>query len=101
MNNHRGSVQDQEILAKAKAFFGEDFGNRREPRLMAYLDYCVKNGGTFNLRQLSPDEVDLMGNWVMKGWIQTPDVCKVIVVSKEFFMLMSEILWDAYAEKDR
>lgn len=101
MNNHRGFIVDPQILDKAKAFFGESFDPITDTRLMAYIDYCVKNGGTFNPRQLKPEEVDIMSNWVMKGWVALPDIIKVNIVSKDFYMIMSEILWDAYVEKDK
>ena len=104
MNSHRGVVQDPEILAKAKTFFGEDFGNRREPRLMAYLDFRIKNGGRFSPRDRRLDVYErvLLHEWDRQGWIRVDEVeGTVVVLSKEFFMIMSEILWDAYVEKDQ
>lgn len=102
MNDHRGIVQDPEILTKAKAFFGQDFGVRREPRLMAYLDYETKNGTHFDPRRLDRHEMALLREWDEKGWIKVDDVeDTVVVLSKEFFMIMAEILWDAYVEKEQ
>ena len=100
MNTHRGIITNQEILKKAKAFFGENFGQGREVRLLAHLDYCLKNGGRVSLRDLYPEEVSILENWLAKGWLDWETPTHLSVVSKEFYDVMSEILWDAYVNKE-
>lgn len=69
---------------------------------MAYLDYEIKNGPHFDSRHLDRHEKTLLREWDRKGWIKLDEVENtVVVLSKEFFMIMAEILWDAYVEKEQ
>lgn len=63
---------------------------------MVYVDYCLKNGGSFSYSACTIDELELLEEWCDKNWLGDDDDGKIWCKSKEFYDIMCEILWDAY-----
>lgn len=95
----RGCFNDEVTKAKALEFFGTS--DNQLVRLLSYVDYCLKNGGDIDWRKLSESEIGLIQEFCVKRWLGfNPSTERYYVISKEFFDVMTDILWDAYVLKD-
>lgn len=91
----RGIINHVEIQEKADKFFKENV-DTEQVRLLAYIDYCLKNGGSINPRQISISEYNTIRHWSSCEYLEYTDETHIKCLSKEFYNIMCEILWDAY-----
>lgn len=84
--------------------FGREIG-QFELRLFPYLDYCLKNGGILNVFKLSTEELFYILNnediKITEKSIDGKDYELKITVTKEFYDIMQEFLWECYVEKNK
>lgn len=97
-NKTRGIIQDKKVLEKATKFFEKyKVDVKKGVRLLPYLDYVVKNGGYYDIRKMSSDELIILDGLIDDGYIVKTD--ESILITHEFYDFMQEVLWDAYVEK--
>ena len=88
--NDRGCIT-QEITDK--------YGfTQTELRLIPYIQYCCINNQCIEPHKIYPEERDIISNWKSKGYI-SGGASDVICVSREFWDIMSDVLWESYANK--
>lgn len=69
----------------------------RELRLMPYVQFCCINSQNLDPNRINPDERHVLSLWRNEGWIEGG--ASDLYVPKEFWNVMHQILWEAYANK--
>ena len=70
-----------------------------EVRLIPYVHYCNLNGMRIDINKILPEEMDIIYKWVEEGRISNDVFDKKFSVTHEFWDLMNDVLWEAYANK--
>ena len=96
----RRGVLTPEIEKLGEGFFGKRL-TLRELRLMPYIDYCAKNNQGIDPNRVDQEEREILSEWKKLGIIEfsSSPMNGYVALRKEFFDLISEILWLAYIEK--
>lgn len=80
----------EKLGAKIKGF------NQKQMRLMAYIDYLAKNEQSVDPRKIDSEERKILSSWKEQGFGEFG--INSFWLTKEFYMLMQEILWLGYCE---
>lgn len=70
-----------------------------EVRLMPYVHYCAINCTRIDIEKITGQEMDIIDKWVEEGRISNDVFDKKFSVTREFWDLMNEVLWESYANK--
>lgn len=70
-----------------------------EIRLIPYVHYCNINYMRIDIEKITRKEMDIIDKWVEEGRISNDVFDKKFSVTREFWDLMNEVLWEAYANK--
>lgn len=70
-----------------------------EVRLIPYVHYCNINSQSIDVSKITHEEMDIIDKWVEEGRISNDVFDKKFSVTHEFWDLMNEVLWEAYANK--
>lgn len=93
--NIRGKINHIETQDIADKFFKEHV-DTEQIRLLVFIDYCLKNGGSINPSRITISEDNIIRHWCFCGYLEYIDDTHLKCTSKEFYDIMCEILWDAY-----
>ena len=70
-----------------------------EVRLIPYVHYCNINSAGINEYKITFEERQIIENWISKGYILGDPFTSKFVITRAFFDIMNEVLWEAYANK--
>lgn len=68
--------------------------NQKHLRLMAYIDYLSKNEQKVYPKNINSEEREILQSWKEQGFGEFG--INTFWMTKEFYMLMQEILWLGY-----
>lgn len=85
------------ISAKAIAFLGRDI-DLMELQLYPYLQYVMVNERALDPRKVNAPERDILARLREEGHIEGG--ASGLAMTREFFMFISDLLFDAYAAYD-
>lgn len=88
----RGKLTD-EIKKKSKDLIGYEI-SQKELRLLAYIDYIMKNEQYINIAKIDGEERDILQKWKELGYMEGG--ASGLSITKEFYDVMQEILWLGY-----
>jgi len=94
MTGQRGALT-REIQKVAESRLGRKI-SMRELRLMAYVDYKLKNEHKLDPRHVSDEERTILSGWRKAGWLEGGASEDSLGVSKAFYDTMQEVLWLGY-----
>lgn len=92
----RGVLTD-EIKDLAKTKFGLDL-TTAELRLMPYFQYRILNYGNVDPAHLNKEDRGILSSWRERGFITGGASSGSLGCTKEFWDIISELLWLAYVE---
>lgn len=95
----RGCINSQLMREKAAAAFksNDEIYLTKCVRLVCYLDYVIKNGGKPQWEMITAEEYKIIKSMVKLDYIMIED--DRIYISREFYNVMCELLWDSYVMK--
>lgn len=90
-------------MSKERGFVTEEIEKKynftqEEVRLIPYLQYCCINNMKLDPNKIYPEEREIISKWRQKGYIDG-GASEIVCVSKEFWDIMSNVLWESYANK--
>ncbi|MCM1260684.1 MAG: hypothetical protein NC222_07005 [Staphylococcus sp.] len=90
MMKGRGMMTDkiQKLGEKINGF------DQKHLRLMAYIDYLSKNEQKVDPSSINAEERKILQSWKKQGFGEFG--INTFWMTKEFYMLMQEILWEGY-----
>ena len=94
MSQNRGQLTDRTI-AKSKELLGYEI-EVNELRLMAYVDYIMKNEQRLDPGKVSKGEREILGKWRLVGYIEGG--ASGMSITKQFYDILCEILWLGYVD---
>lgn len=68
--------------------------SRTELRLMAYVDYTMKNSQKINPQHLNGEDRKVLQQWREEGYIEGG--ASGLAITREFYDIMQHILWEGY-----
>lgn len=86
-----------------RGFVTEEITNKygftqTELRLMPYIQYCCINNQCIEPCKIRSEERDIIFDWRSKGYI-SGGMSDVICISREFWDIIHDCLWYAYANQ--
>jgi hypothetical protein len=99
----RGMITDK-IREKSIELLGYEI-NKLELRLISYVDYVMKNEQYIEVFRINNPEMNILAKWVRLGFVvdgitkkgrPNKSELKKMVISKQFYDFMQEILWLGY-----
>lgn len=94
----RGALNPQ-IQKIAKSRLGREI-TLRELRIMAYVDYALKNDRRLDPNRINEEERDALIKWKRAHWLDGGVSADSLEVTKEFYDTIQEILWVGYVNHD-
>ncbi len=91
LKQERGQLT-QRIKDKSKKLLGYKI-TKEELRLMPYVQYCLINEQQLDAERISIEEAIILTKWEKKGIMQFSERIKT---TKEFWDIMSELVWLRY-----
>ena len=91
----RGQVTP-EIKNLADRLLGVKCITVRELRLMPYVQYVMMNNQKLDPQLINNEDRKIWQDWKSNGWVNGGMQMQRIVISKDFWDAMNEILWLAY-----
>lgn len=88
----RGEITDS-IQIMAKQFMGREIC-QTELRLMAYVDYVMKNSQKLEPRHMNGDDRKILRKWKDEGHCEGG--ASGLAITKEFYNAMQHLLWLGY-----
>ena len=92
----RGQLTER-IVERAKQLMGREI-DVTELRLMAYMQYVMLNDQHIDILRVNKVEKDILTKWRTAGYLED-GATKGTTISKEFWDIMSEILWLGYVDR--
>lgn len=94
----RGFLKE-EIQVIARRFFEREI-SIRELRLLPYIDFVIKNYQKIEINKINinQEERAIISEWRKKGYLEGG--ASELVITKEFYNVMQEILWLGYVAID-
>lgn len=92
MNDNRGMLTDT-IQCMAEDFLGRKI-TTAELRLYPYIDYCIKNGGSYSSKCINNEERDILAMLHNAGHMFVTSMR--FTVSRDFYNYIQNILAESY-----
>lgn len=84
----------EEIVSTAKELLDIEL-TQEQLRLLPYIQYVMMNEKCIVFNKLDHNELDILHDWIAKGWITNEQ--HHLSISKPFWDAMNAILWLGYA----
>ena len=79
---------------------GKKYGiTKVELRLIPYLHYCITNHLRIDLCKMTGEEHKILRQWEDNGFIEAGLETPCIILNKQFWDKMCDVLYDAYAAR--
>ena len=101
----RGQLTNR-IKEKSIKLFGYEM-SQKELRLIPYIQYILVNEQKINIERINNEEMAILSKWVNIGYILEGVTCggrpmmsygEKVIVTKEFWESINEILWLGYVD---